>query len=247
MPNVTYVLPDSLSAPPAPREALALQAGCDIVEVGPADSVPPSLPWLLRLSSIDEHGRDLPRWYDRTWTTALAGSLAPDTDRAPEAVTIEPGSDRNRLGDLVRAIGAIHGALFERFGTRVPVLIANRADQALPDGAALAEFWEYLARRAPDLVLCSGIALDASELYTTTRTRMVAELGLLSPASLRYLRLHTRGRKPDLNDPLPWRTVLGLVRKAPGTVLIAPAVRDPAQLEPAILFCMVNLQERPFT
>ena len=76
---------------------------------------------------------------------------------------------------------------------------------------------------------------------------MTAELALVPPGALRYVRLHTRGRKPDLGEPLPWRAVFGLVRRAPGTVLIAPAVEDPAALEPAILFCMVSLQGRAFT
>ena len=247
MPNVTYVLADSIPGTPASREALALQAGCDIVEVKARDSVPPSLPWLLRLSSIDEHGRDLPRWFDRAWTDALADSLPLDADRAPEAVIIEPGADRNRSGDLVRAIGTLHGTLFERFGMRIPVLVANRADQALPDGAALAEFWDYLVRHAPDLAPCAGIALDAPEFYAATRTRMARELALVPPVSLRYLRLQTREKKPDLSDPIPWRAVFGLVRKSPGPVFLSPAVRDPVQLAPSILFCMVNLQERPFT
>lgn len=247
MPNVTYVLSDSLPGTPAARETLALQVGCDIVEIGPGESVPPSLPWLLRLSSTDQHSRDLPRWYDRAWTDTLSGSIADGADRAPVAVTIEPGADRNRPGDLVRAIGAIHEALLGRFETQVPVLVANRLDQVLCDGATLAEFWEYLVRRAPDLVPFAGIALDGPEFYAATRSRMVDELALLPLPSLRYLRLHTRNKRPDLADPLPWRTVFGLVKKAPGTVLLAPAVRDPVELAPAVLFCMVNLQERAFT
>ena len=76
---------------------------------------------------------------------------------------------------------------------------------------------------------------------------MTAELALVPPDALRYVRLHTRGQKPDLGEPLPWRAVFGLVRRAPGTVLIAPAVEDPTALEPAILLCMVSLQGRAFT
>lgn len=247
MPNVTYILPDTLAGASDDRELLALQAGCDLVELGPGGSLPPTLPWLLRTAAADEHGRDLPRWYDRAWTTAFAAGLAPGADRAPAAVVIEPGSDRNRSGDLVRAIAAIHEALLGRFGTPVPVLVANRADQALPDGTALAEFWDYLVGHAPALAPHAGIALDAPELYAATRTRMAGELALLPPGALRYLRLQTRGKKPDLGDPLPWRAVFSLVRNAPGPVLIAPAVREPGDLAPALLFCMVNLQGRAFT
>ncbi len=247
MPNVTYVLPDTLFGAPAAREALALQTGCDLVELGPCYPLPPTLPWLLRTASVDEHGRDLPHWYDRTWTAAFVAALVSDVDRAPDAVVIEPGADRNRPGDLVRAIAAIHDALLVRFGMPVPVLVANRAEQALPDGAALAEFWAYLVGHTPTLVPHAGIALDAPELYAATRTRMAGELALVPPEALRYLRLQTRGKKPDLHDPLPWRAAFALVRKAPGPVLIVPAVRDPEQLAAAILFCMLNLQGRAFT
>ncbi len=127
------------------------------------------------------------------------------------------------------------------------ILVANRAEQSLSDGAAIADFWDHLLRHAPGLAPYAGIALDAPEFYAATRTRMTAELALVPPGALRYVRLHTRGRKPDLGEPVPWRAVFGLVRRAEGTVLIAPAVEDPTALEPAILFCMVSLQGRAFT
>jgi hypothetical protein len=138
-------------------------------------------------------------------------------------------------------------ALIARFGAAPAVLVANRAEQSLPDGAALAEFWAHLLRHAPHLACHAGIALDAPEFYAATKTRMATELALVPSGSVRYVRLHTRGRKPDLSDPLPWRAVFAMVRQAHDTVLIAPAVEDPAALESAILFCMVSLQGRAFT
>lgn len=247
MADVSYVLPDTLPGEPAEREAFACRCGCDLVEVAAGDAPPPALPWLLRAASTDEDGRDRPRWHDRAWTAVFVANAAGPADRAPAAVVIEPGDEWSRPADLVRAIALIHDGLLVRFGEAPAVLVANRSEQSLPDGAALAGFWDHLRRHAPDLAPHAGIALDAPEFYAATRTRMTAELALVPPDALRYVRLHTRGRKPDLGEPLPWRAVFGLVRRAPGTVLLAPAVRDPAALEPAILFCMVSLQGRAFT
>ena len=247
MADVSYVLPDTLPGEPAEREALACRSGCDLVEVAVGDVPPPTLPWLLRTASIDEDGRDRPRWHDRAWTAAYVARAAGPAERPPVVVMIEPGDEWSRPADLVRAIAAVRDGLLARFGTASPVLVANRAEQSLPDGTALAEFWDHLNRHAPGLSPIAGIALDAPEFYAATRTRMTAELALVPPDALRYVRVHTRGGKPDLGEPLPWRAVFGLVRRAPRTVLIAPAVRDPAALEPAILFCMVSLQGRAFT
>lgn len=247
MADVSYVLPDTLRGEPAERETFALRSGCDLVEVAVGDTPPPALPWLLRAASIDEDGRDRPRWHDRNWTAAFVAEALRAAGRVPAAVVIESGDEWSRPADLLRAITAIRDGLLARFGEAPAVLVANRAEQSLPDGAALAEFWDHLLSHAPDLAPHSGIALDAPEFYAATRTRMTAELALVPPSALRYVRLHTRGRKPDLGEPLPWRAVFGLVRRAPGTVLIAPAVEDPTALEPAILFCMVSLQGRAFT
>ena len=246
MADVSYVLPDSLAGYPADREAFARRCGCDLVEVASGDAPPPALPWMLRAASIDEDGRDQPRWHDRAWTAAFVAEVLA-ADRAPFAVTIEPGNEWSRPADLVRAIVTVRGGFLARYGEAPVVLVANRAGQSLSDGATLAGFWEYLRDRAPELAPHTGIALDAPEFYAATRTRMTAELALVPHDALRYVRLHSRGRKPDLGDPLPWRAVFALVRQAPGTVLLAPAVRDPTALEPAILFCMVSLQGRAFT
>ncbi len=247
MADVSYVLPDTLPGEPAEREAFACRCGCDLVEVAVGDAPPPALTWLLRAASSDADGRDRPRWHDRAWTAAFVATAAGPAERAPAAVVIEPGDEWSRPADLVRAIAAVRDGLLARFGEAPAVLVANRAEQSLPDGAALAGFWDHLRGHAPELVPHAGIALDAPEFYAATRTRMAAELALVPPDALRYVRLHTRGRKPDLGDPLPWRAVFSLVRRAPGTVLLAPAVRDPTALEPAILFCMVSLQGRRFT
>lgn len=247
MADVSYVLPDTLRGAPDAREALALRAGCDLVEVGPGDAPPPGLPWLLRAVSIDEDGRDRPRWHDRAWTGAFVEETVRAAARAPSAVVIEPGEEWCRPADLVRAVAAICDGLYARSGQIPTILLANRADQSLHDGATLAGFWEYLLRRAPDLAACTGIALDAPEFYAATKTRMAPELALLPAGALRYVRVHTRGGKPDLGEPLPWRAVFALVRRAPGPVMIAPAVGDPDALEPAILFCMLSLQGRAFT
>lgn len=246
MADIWYVLPDTLGGDPAGREALARSTGCDIVEVGPANLPPPTLPWLLRVVARDEDGRDRPRWRDRAWTAALV-TRATAGDRAPTAVVVEPGDEFCTPADLVRGITAIRDGCADRYGAAPAVLVANRAEGALPDGGALAEFWDYLLRHAPDLSPHAGVALDVPELYAVTRTRMAAELALVPPGALRYLRVHTHGRKPDLGEALPWGAVFGLVREAPGTVWIAPAVTDPAALEPAILFCMISLQGRRFT
>ena len=247
MAEVSYVLPDTLCGPPDAREALALRAGCEMVEVRPNDAPPQGLPWLLRAASVDEDGGDRPRWHDRAWTTAFVAETVRSAERAPSLVVIEPGEEWCGPGDLVRAVAALRDGLQARFGGAPAVLVANRADQSLHDGATIAEFWDYLLRRAPDLSSCSGIALDASEFYAATKTRMASELALLPPGVLRYVRVHTRGGKPDLGEPLPWRAVFTLVRRAPGPVAIAPAVKDPDALEPAILFCMLSLQGRAFT
>jgi len=247
MADVSYVLPDTLRGEPAEREAFALRSGCDLVEVAIGDALPPAMPWLLRATSTDEDGRDLPRWHDRTWTAAFVAEALGAVDRVPAAVVVEPGNEWSRPADLLRAIAAVRDGFLHCFGKAPAVLIANRAEQSLPDGAALAGFWDHLLRHAPDLAPHAGIALDVPEFYAATRTRMTAELALVPPDALRYVRLHTRGQKPDLGEPLPWRAVFGLIRRAPGTALIAPAVEDPTALEPAILFCMVSLQGRAFT
>lgn len=247
MADVSYVLPDTLPGVPDAREALALRAGCDMVEVGPGDAPPPDLPWLLRIVSIDEDGCDRPRWHDRAWTGAFISETVRSAGRAPSAVVIEPGEEWCRAGDLVRAIAAIRDGLHARSGEAPTVLLTNRADQSLRDGATFSEFWGYLLRHAPHLATCTGIALDAPEFYAATKTRMAPELALLPAGALRYVRVHTRGGKPDLGEPLPWRAVFALVRRAPGPVAIAPAVEDPDALEPAILFCMLSLQGRAFT
>ncbi len=247
MADVSYVLPDTLSGEPAERETFARRCGCDLVEVAPGAAPPPALPWLLRAASTDEDGRDRPRWHDRAWTAAFVSAVLGAGDPALAAVVIEPGDEWSRPADLVRAIAAVRDGLHARFGGAPAVLVANRAEQSLPDGVALAGFWDHLRRRTPELAPHTGIALDAPEFYAATRTRMTAELALVPPDALRYVRLHTRGGKPDLNDPLPWRAVFGLVRRVPGPVLLAPAVNDSTALEPAILFCMVSLQGRAFT
>jgi hypothetical protein len=247
MADVNYVLPDTIRADPAGREAFALRTGCDLVEVAMGDAPPPELPWLLRIASADEDGRDRPRWHDRAWTATLVGEALRPAKRAPAAVVIEPGEEWIQPSDLVRAVAAIRAELTGRFGELPGVLIANRADQSLRDGAAFAEFWGHLLRRAPHLLSHTGIALDAPEFYAATKTRMAAELARLPAGALRYVRVHTRGRKPDLGEPLPWSAVFTLVRRTPGTVMIAPAVQDSDALEPAILFCMVSLQGRTFT
>ena len=216
MADVSYVLPDTIPGEPAEREAFASRSGCDLVEVAVGDVPPPALPWLLRAASMDEDDRDRPRWHDRAWTAAFVARAAIPAD-APTG----RGPDRARERvesplDLLRAIAAVRDGLLARFGTAPAVLVANRAEQSLPDGAALAEFWDHLTRHAPELAPHTGIALDVPEFYTATRTRMTAELALVPPDALRYVRLHTRGRKPDLGEPLPWRAVFGLVRRAPG-------------------------------
>lgn len=246
MADTCYVLPDTLLGEPAEREAFARRSGCDLVEIAVGDAPPPALPWVLRAASTDD-GRDRQRWHDRNWIAAFVARIAGDADRVPAVVVIESGDEFCRSADLVRAIVAIRDGLLARFGTSPPVLVGNRAERSLPDGVAIAGFWDYLLRHAPELAPHAGIALDIPEFYAATRTRMAAEIALVPPDALRYVRLHTRGRKPDLGDPLPWRSVFGLVRRAPGTVLIAPAVEDPEALEPAILFCMVSLQNRAFT
>ena len=247
MADVTYVLPDTLRGDPAEREGLALRTGCDLVEVAHGDSPPPALPWLLRTASTDEDDGDWPRWHDRAWTSAFVAGVAVPGGRPPAAIVIETGNEWNRPGDLARAIALVRERYLARSGVAPAVLVANRAGQALSDGATIAEFWDHLRSRSPDLVVHAGIALDAPEFYAATRTRMAAELALIPPDALRYVRVHTRGGKPDLGEPLPWRAVFGLVRQALGTILIAPAVQDRASLEPAILFCMVSLQGRVFT
>jgi len=160
---------------------------------------------------------------------------------------IEPGPDRNRPADLVRAIEAVRGAAPTGPAPPPSVLVAHRPGQAIPDGAGLAEFWAYLVRRAPALAPHAGLALDPSALYAAARTRTAAEVARIPPGAVRYLRVHWQGERPDLADPVPWRSVFRLVRKNPGAVLVAPAVLDPGRLEAAILFCMVMLQERAFT
>ncbi|MEN6341691.1 MAG: hypothetical protein ABFC89_03940 [Methanospirillum sp.] len=247
MADVSYVLPDTLRGDPSEREAFALRSGCDLVEVPVGDAPPPALPWLLRAASTDEDGRDRPRWHDRLWTDAFVREGIRAADRAPATVVIEPGDEWSRPTHLVRAIVAVREGFLDRFGAGPTILVANRADQSIPDGAALAGFWDHLLSHAPDLAPHTGIALDAPEFYAATRTRMTAELALVPTGALRYLRIHTRGRKPDLGEALPWRAVFDLVRRAPGTVQVVPAVRDPAALDPAILFCMVSLQGRAFT
>ncbi len=247
MADTSYVLSDTLPGEPAEREAFARRSGCDLVEVAVGGAPPPALPWLLRTTSTDEDGRDRQRWHDRNWTAAFVAEAFGATDRAPAAVVIESGGEFCRPADLVRAIVAIRDELLARNGTTPSVLVSNRAEQSLPDGAALCEFWDHLIRHAPELAPHAGIALDAPEFYAATRTQMSSELALIPPDALRYVRVHSRGRKPDLGEALPWRAVFGLIRRAPGTVLIAPAVEDPAALEPAILFCMVSLQGRAFT
>ncbi len=181
MADVSYVLPDTFPGEPAEREAFACRSGCDLVEVAVGDAPPPALPWLLRAASIDEDDRDRPRWHDRAWTAAFVATAAGTGDRPPAAVVIEPGDEWIRPADLVRAIAAVRAGLLTRFGTASPVLVANRAEQSLPDGAALAGFWDHLNRHAQDLAPHVGIALDAPEFYAATRTRMTAELALLPP------------------------------------------------------------------
>lgn len=247
MADVSYALPDTIRGDPSGREAFARRSGCDLVEVAPGEAPPPELPWLLRIASTDQEGRDRPRWHDRAWTGAFAAETVRSAGRVPAGVLIEPGEEWCRPADLVRAVAAIRDGLHARFGEAPAVLLANRADQSLCDGAAFAEFWDRLRRHAPHLAPCTGIALDAPEFYAATKTRMAAELSLLPAGALRYVRVHTRGRKPDLGEPLPWRAVFALVRRGPGTIMIAPAVQDPDELEPAILFCMVSLQGRSFT
>lgn len=247
MADVSYILPDTLRGDPSEREAFAVRSGCDLVEVALGDLPPPAIPWVLRVASTDEDGRDQPRWHDRAWTTRWAADAAGTADRPPTAIVIEPGKEWNGPGAIVRAIAAIRDGFHVRFGANPAVLIANRADQSIPDGAGFAEFWDHLLRQVPALAPHTGLALDASEFYAATRSRMAAELTLVPPDALRYVRLHTRGGKPDLGDPLPWRAVFGLIRQASNTVLIAPAVEDPVALEPAILFCMLSLQGRAFT
>lgn len=245
--EVSYVLPDTLGGDPAGRERLARVAGCDLVEVAIGDAPPPSLPWILRAASVDEDGRDLPRWHDRAWTSAFIAGLARIAGRPPAAVVIEPGSEWNRPSDIIQAIASIHEGLSSGLWMGPTVLVATCDEQSIPDGAAVAELWDHVIHRFPDLALHAGIALDASAFYAATRTRMAQELALVPPDALRYVRVHVHGKKPDLADPLPWRSIFDLVRRAPGAVLIAPAVEDQAALEPAILFCMVSLQSRAFT
>ena len=247
MADTSYVLPDTLPGEPAEREAFARRSGCDLVEIAVGDVPPPALPWILRAVSTDDDGRGRQRWHDRNWTAAFVARVAGDADRAPAAVVIGSGDEFCRPADLVRAIVAIRDGLLARYGTAPLVLVSNRAEHSLPDGAAIAAFWDHLLRHVPGLAPHAGIALDVPEFYAATRTRMATEIALGPPEALRYVRLHTRGRKPDLGDPLPWRSVFGLIRRAPGTVRIIPAVEDPEALEAAILFCMVSLQNRAFT
>jgi hypothetical protein len=247
MADVSYLLPDTLSGDPSEREAFALRSGCDLVEVAIGDAPPPAIPWLLRAASLDEDGRDQPRWHDRAWTAAWAANAVRIADRPPIAIVIEAGKEWNGPGALVRAIAVIRDGFHVRFGASPAGLLANRVDQSISDGAAFAEFWDYLLLQVPSLAPYTGFALDAPEFYAATKSRMTAELERVPPDALRYVRIHTRGGKPDLGDPLPWRAVFRLIRQASGTVLIAPAVKDPAALEPAILFCMLSLQGRAFT
>ena len=248
MADVSYVLPDTFPGEPAEREAFACRSGCDLVEVAVGDAPPPALPWLLRAASIDEDDRDRPRWHDRPGPPRSWRQRPVTGDRPPAAVVIEPGDEWIPAGRPGPGDRRVRAGLLTRFGTASPVLVANRAEQSLPDGAALAGFWDHLNRHAQDLAPHVGIALDAPEFYAATRTRMTAESALLPPTRFGTLRAgSTRGGgKPDSSaSPSPGGP--GLVRRAPGTVLIAPAVRDPAALEPAILFCMVSLQGRAFT
>lgn len=247
MADVLYVLPDTIRGGPADREALALRSGCDLVEVSPGDAPPPGLPWLLRASSMDEEGADAPRWYDRSWTAGFIGGLVDQYPRAPVTVVIDPGNEWSRPKDIVRAIGAIRDRFHARCAESPAVLVANRAAQSIPDGQSLEEFWSFLVGAKPDLAVHAGIALNVPELYAVARSRLEEDLARVPLPALRYVRVHTRGRRPDLGDPLPWRAVFGLVRRAPSTVLIAPAVDHTSALEPAILFCMVSLQGRAFT
>jgi hypothetical protein len=247
MADIRYVFPDTLGGDPSSREQLARLAGCDLVEVGPGDPVPPSLPRVLRVGSTDDEARELPRWYDRAWLEAFVGETVEFSGSVPAIAVIDPGAERNRHSDLVRAITTIrHGFLTAR-GAAPLVLVQNGADRAIPDGAALADFWDYLVRHAPALAPFAGIAVDVPGLYEVARSRTKDELSLVPAEALGYLRIHTRGGKPDLADAVPWKAVFALVRKTLRPCAIAPAVRDPALLEPAILFCMVNLQERAFT
>lgn len=247
MADVSYVLPDSIQDDPAGREALALRTGCDFVEVGPGVAAPEKLPWVLRAVPASVDGPALQRWRDRAWTAAFAAGAAAAVERVPAAVLIGPGDEWTGPADLARAVAAIRDGFLVRFGEAPSVLIANGEGDARDAGTELAEFWDHLRRRAPGLVAHSGIAVDAPALYAVTRSRMAAELELVPVEALRYVRVHSRGRRPDLGEPLPWRAVFDLVRRAPGTVMIAPAVRDREALEGAILFCMLSLQGRAFT
>ena len=169
----------------------------------------------------DEDGRDRPRWHDRAWTAAFVARAAGPADRAPVVVVIEPGDEWSRPG------GPRPGDRRHPRGIPRPLRQGSAGPGRQP-GRAVPSRRQQRSRSSgststamlPTSHPIAGIALDAPEFYAATRTRMTAELALVPPGALRYVRLHTRGRKAR---PRRAPSLAGRLRPGPAGARDGPA------------------------
>ncbi|MDN7025959.1 hypothetical protein FGU65_13875 [Methanoculleus sp. FWC-SCC1] len=180
------------------------------------------------------------RWYDDAWVTTFVEMLLGIEEflgSPAAAVEIHPGDARNTHEDLILAVDDIVEAHESAFGFAPLVLLENRTNQIIADGADMAAFWDCIRTEAPETACRFGFVIDLQQLYAVTRGRLAAAFSEVPQRAIAGLHVHHRHRCPSPSDPIAWEDVFAVVRKIDRPLLVTPAVHDARRVQDAMGFC----------
>jgi len=203
-------------------------------------------PSLLRDDGYGLRRQAALRWNEMRWVEAFVRmilSISRYFEKAASVIEIHPGDRRNSFNDIGSSIEFLLDSYKKSFDFEPLILLENRTDQFISNGAKIREYWAFLIEKFPHLEAKTAIVLDIQQLYTATKESFLDEYYKIPTGAINGLHIHHLHRAPSLSDPIPWKEVFKKAIILDGQVLVNPEIHHKNKVQDAIKFCQQMIHD----